>query len=218
MTTKLAAIAHSKKRNAFGLVGIEIDVKLKKIYVKLAKQWDRDQIDQMPYEIAEMFKRFNWGDTYIDQQTGQGLITELKRDYRMILRVITTQKNVRNPDDIEKSMIMDKVEMTQFMVSLKLKHMVEFPPKPSPTMMDLEGQIALYTEHATESGSIDYFAPGEEKDNLTKALLIACFAARKHIDGTALKFFNLDDINDGRISVLNKERDLGKTGLSWNQI
>ena len=50
-------------------------------------------------------------------------------------------------------------------------------------MSELEKQVALYTEKKSEAGSIDYFAPGDELDSLTKALLIACFAARPYISG-----------------------------------
>ena len=44
---KLAAIVHSKHRNMIGLIGIEIDANEKKVYVKLARQWPRDMINQI---------------------------------------------------------------------------------------------------------------------------------------------------------------------------
>ena len=45
-------------------------------------------------------------------------------------------------------------------------------------MKELEDQIALYAEKTTEAGGVNYFAPGDELDDLTKALMIAVFAAR----------------------------------------
>jgi len=178
---KLAAIAHSKHRDIFGLVGIEVSPELKKVYVKLARQWPRNMINEIASEIGTLYRKIQWGDTFIDQQTGQHFIQDLKRIEKLRLNVITTQKNLKDPDEIENIRVIDKIEMTQFMLTLRQNHQVEFPPNPSKTMKDLEEQMALYSEHKTEAGNIDYFAPGSEKDNLTKGLLISCFAARKYL-------------------------------------
>ncbi len=178
---RLAAIAHSKHRNAFGLVGIEVNPQERKVYVKLVKQWDRNQLNEVPSIIGKLYSKIKWGVTYIDQQTGQHFITDLKRN-GLAMKIITTQKNVKDADEIEKIQTMDKIEMVQFMLTLRQKHQVEFPPQPSLSMKQLEKQMVLFSEKTTEAGNIDYFAPGNELDNLPKALLIACFAARKYLD------------------------------------
>jgi len=178
---RLAAIAHSKHRNAIGLVGVEVDSELKKVYVKLARQWSRDKINEIPYEISKLFEKIRWGNTFIDQLTGQHFIQDLKRIHHMPIQIINTQKNLKDPDEIERVKTMDKIEMTQFMLTLRQNHQVEFPEKPSKTMKELEEQMALYSEHKTEAGNVDYYAPGDELDNLTKALLIDCFVARKYL-------------------------------------
>ena len=183
MNPTLAAIAHSKFRNAIGLVGIEIDSKQNKIRVRLAKQWSRDKLNIIPDEIGELYKKIKWGNTYIDQQTGQHLIQSLKQKEERPLRIIHTQKNLKDADEIERIKIMDKIEMAQFMLELRQNHVIEFPEKPSKDMTELEEQVALYMEHKTEAGTIDYYAPGEELDSLIKGLLIACFAARKILSG-----------------------------------
>ena len=178
---KLAAIAHSKHRNAIGLVAVQIDTKQKLVYVKLARQWSRDKINIIPAEISKLYQKIQWGTTYIDQLTGQHFIQDLKRIHHMPLKIINTQKNLREPAEIEKIQVMDKIEMTQFMLTLRQNHQVKFPENPSETMMELESQMPIYSEHKTEAGGVDYYAPGDEKDNLTKALLIDCFAARKYL-------------------------------------
>ena len=73
---------------------------------------------------------------------------------------------------------MDKIEMTQLMLSLKLDHRIQFPTNPGESMKDAISQIELFTEHKTEAGGIDYYSPGDELDSLTKALMICCFAVR----------------------------------------
>lgn len=179
----LAAIGHSKFRNALGLVGIEIDSENNKIRVRLAKQWGREKLNIIPNQIGTLYNKIQWGDTFIDQLTGQHFIESLKRKEEMPIQVINTQKNLKDGDEIENVKIMDKVEMTQFMLLLRQDHVIEFPPKPSEDMRELEEQMTLYMEHKTEAGTIDYYAPGEELDSLIKALLIACFAARTYLNG-----------------------------------
>lgn len=216
--TRLAAVAHSKHRNALGLVGIEINSEKRKISIRLAKEWSREQINIIPDEIERIYRKVAWDYTYIDQLTGQHFIQTLKHEKNLSLKIINTQKNVKNPETIEHATVMDKIEMMQFMVTLKLNHQLAFPMVPSATMKKLESQIALFTEHKTETGNLDYFAPGDEKDHLVKALLIACFGARKYIDGNSLKFWSLDEIDDNSILILNKEKEEGKTGLAWKQV
>ena len=179
---KIVGIIHSKHRNAIGLVGIEVNITEKLIYVKLAKQWNRTQLNQIPNEIGKLYKKLGWNYTYIDLQTGQHFIQDIQNQ-RIKVNVITTQKNVKDTYEIDQARIMDKIEMVQFMVSLKQNHQVKYISKPNDDMKEMEKQISLFTEKKTEAGGIDYFAPGNELDSLTKALLIACFAARKYLGG-----------------------------------
>lgn len=182
MIVKRAAISHSKYRNEFGVVGIEANSDAKKIRVKLARQWPRTQINTIPEKIALLHSKVQWGQTYVDQLTGEHFIQDLRRQHKMQINVINTNKNLKEPDDIERVKIMDKIEMVQWMVTVKQKRQIEFPERPTSYMKELESQMALFTEHKTESGNVDYFAPGDEFDNLTKALMIACFSVRKLID------------------------------------
>lgn len=182
MIVKRAAISHSKHRNMFGLIGIEADSEKKEIDVRLARQWPRDTLNTIPAEIKKIHNKIVWDTTYTDQLVGEHLIQSLKRDYNLNVQVINTQKNLKDPDDIEKVKTMDKVEMVQWMLTIFQNNQINFPGNKSRHMNDLISQITLFTEHKTESGNIDYFAPGDEYDNLTKALMIACFSVRNLIN------------------------------------
>ena len=60
----------------------------------------------------------------------------------------------------------------------------------------------MFVEHKTEAGGVDYYAPGDEKDNLTKAFMISIFAQR-HI---LIKDVNIEHVGGGirqTISPLN---------------
>lgn len=181
MIVKRAAISHSKHRNMFGLVGIEADSEKKEIHVKLARQWSRDKLNTIPLEIKKIHNKIMWDTTYTDQLVGEHFIQALRRDHNLRIQVINTQKNLKDPDDIEKVKTMDKVEMVQWMLTIFQDHQIKFPEKRSRHMEELTSQIAIFTEHKTEAGNIDYFAPGEEYDNLVKALMITCFSVRNMI-------------------------------------
>jgi len=216
---RLAAIAHSKHRNAIGLVAIQIDKDLKLIYVKLARQWPREKINEIPSEISKLYNQIKWGNTYIDQLTGQHFIQELKRVHQMPLRIINTQKNLKDPDDIERIETMDKIEMTQFMLTLRQNHKIKFPKTPSKTMSELELQMPLYSEHKTEAGNVDYYSPGDEKDNLTKALLIACFAARKYLNSGSGGFYGWKKRNNfSKIQMMTKNTHDTSLSLDYSKL
>ncbi len=181
MSDKTVALSYSKHRSAFGLVGIDTDEDLV-VQVGLAKQWSRQQINQIPLDIANAYHDIQWSKMYVDQSLGEHLIKEIKK-HAISVDVITTKKNMPDPADIDRLLVMDKMEITQFMLSLKIKHRIQFPQKRGKDMQELINQIELFTEHKTEAGGIDYYSPGDELDNLTKALMICCFAVRNILSG-----------------------------------
>lgn len=177
-----AALTHSKHRNMFGLIGIEVDPDAAKISVRLARQWPRTDIVKITSDVAALYRKVEWDVTYVDQQTGHHLITTLTEKHSIPVRVITTQKNLKDPHDIERIRVMDKVEMVQWTYRALSAGQIRFPAAPSRDMKELMHQMSLFAEHKTEAGSIDYFAPGDEFDNLPKALMVVCFSVRSLID------------------------------------
>ncbi len=175
---KFVGIAHSKHRNAIGLIGIQVIPKENQVRVKFARQWLREDLSTTPGDIASLYRKYKWDKTFIDQKVGQFFIKELRGE-NVPLKVINTQKDLKDPHEIEHVRIMDIIEMTHFMITLKQNHQVEFPPKPPKSVQELEKQMGLFTEHKTEAGGLNYFASGKALDSLTKALMISCFAARR---------------------------------------
>ena len=180
---KVVAITHTKLRNVFGLVGIELDPEKRLVYVRFAKQWSRQSINTMTTDISNIYKKIRWDSTLITQETGHHLIQALKQKHGMPIKVITTQKKIKETRDIERIRVMDIIEMTQLLLQLKLNHQIRFTENPAGDLYELENQIAIFSEHTTEAGSVDYYAPGEALDSLTKSLMIACFSVRHEITG-----------------------------------
>lgn len=177
-TIKLAGIAHSKLRNAIGFVGIEVNPIKQEIHIKFVKQWERNQLNIIPTDITELFEKFQWSNTIIDLGVGSHVIDGLRRAAGLPIKVIFIKKKVTDASEIRRVKQLDLIEMVQFMLQMKLDHKLKFPRNSSPAMKELEDQVALYSEHSTEAGGIDYYAPGDELDNLTKALISVVFAAR----------------------------------------
>ena len=180
---KVVAIAHSKHRNSFAIVGAEIVDKEKKIYLAFAKGWDRSNINNIADDIKEYFKKFKWQKTWVDQSTGEHLINEIRKK-GLKVGVINTQKEMKDPTGIKQTRIMDKVEMVQWMYEMKIGHHIKFPLHGTKNMNVLERQISVFGEHKTESGGMDYYAPGEEHDDYVRGLMILCFSARRGFLGS----------------------------------
>ncbi len=183
-TIRLTGLAHSKHRNAIGMVGIEVEPIKQEISVRLAKSWPRKDINKIAPEVAAMYNKFQWFNTIIDFNIGDHVIQGLRRAGGMPIRIIHVQKKVKDRLEIERVRTMDIIEMTQFMLQQKLAHKILFPKEPTLEMQELESQIALFSEMKTEAGGIDYYAPGDEFDDLTKALIIVSFAARPYLQNT----------------------------------
>lgn len=175
----IVALSYTKQRTMFGMVGIEVDPEKKIAFVRLAKQWKRDEMNRIPAEIKEIHDRVKWHVTFADQMVGQHLIRSIENALKFEIQTITTQKNLKEPEDIEAIRVMDMTEMTQLTLSLKQSHSIQFPPRNlTPDMQRLVKQMEMFTEHVTEAGTVSYYAPGEELDCLPRALMICCFVAR----------------------------------------
>ena len=215
---KTAALAYSKHRNAFGLAGIR--VQNKRIHVELARHWTREQRSRISNDIAYLRSKIDWGKTITDQLVGEDLIQNLK-NAGVDVGVIVTQKDMKDPKGIHKVKKMDIIEMTHFMLTLFQEHRILFPPEPSPRLQELEKQVSMFSEHRTESGGLAYFAPGDELDDLSKALIIACFAVRPYIDGDEQEHIigGIDDPRDNFIlNALRQNQDVTYEDVENEQI
>ena len=180
---KIAGIAHSKLRDAIGIVGIEVDPSVGIVKVKLSQHWSRNEINTIPQDISDIWGKVNWTKTIIDYAVGQHFIDELKKITGFPTRVVDLKKKVNDPSEIRRVKSLDLTEMVQYTLGKKIAHKIQFPVESSHGMKELEEQIALFTEKTTEAGGVNYYAPGNELDDLTKALLLAMFAARPLLSG-----------------------------------
>ena len=177
-----AALTQSKHRNMFGLLVTEYLADRHVLFARMAIQWRRTSMNKIVDDIVTFRRSIHWGKTWTDQIVGQHLIKALEAA-NVPMEPITTQKDLKDPRNIERIKVMDKNEMTQLMLSLKLGNQIRFPLRQSKTMKELEQQTELFTEHKTEAGGIDYFAPGDEFDNLIKGFMVCAFSLRKVLAG-----------------------------------
>lgn len=184
----IVALSYTKQRTQFGMVGIEIDPTKRIAYVRLAKQWSRHDMNRIPDDIKEIYDKVQWHMTFADQLIGQHLIRSIEKSLQFEVATITTQKNLKDPEDIEAIKVMDITEMTQLTLSIKQEHKIQFPPKPTTDMIKLMKQMEMFTEFITEAGTVSYYAPGEEIDCLPRALMICCFVGRMSLQHGALPF------------------------------
>jgi len=177
-----AALTHTKTRNMYGLVIISCHTEKKRVRVRFAKEWTReDNLSEIANDIRRIYRKTKWDCLHIDQITGQHLIESIK--YKGVpAKVITTQKDVKDSKGIEYLEVMDKNEMIGLFMKFRQQKKIEFHPEPTEALGILESQMPFYLEHITEAGSVDYYAPGKEYDHLTKALLMCCFVVRNILE------------------------------------
>jgi len=206
-TVRIVGVAHSKLRNSIGAVGIEADPVEQKIYVKMAKHWPREDISNIAPGLSDLYHKHEWSNTIVDQMVGEHLIQGFRRG-GLPIKIIFIKKKVTEVSEIRRVKTLDLIEMVQFTLQIKIEHRIRFSPTPSASMKELEEQIALYAEATTEAGGVDYYAPGDELDDLTKALMISVFAARPFMqDSTKIVCGPLSEKSVQSFDTLSKELD-----------
>lgn len=188
MIENIVAFAHTKNKTVIGMIGVEIDDVKRITYVRLAKTWKRENMDQIAPDVKELYSKIKWDTTYADQQVGQHLLKDIEYQSELNIFTINTQKNIKEPEEEEGMKRMDQTEIVQFFLSLKQIHKVQYPKKPSKDMLKLISQTELFKESITEQGTASYYAPGKELDCLIKALMICCFAGRTLLEKAQMPF------------------------------
>ena len=138
-------------------------------------------MNRIPDDISRIYQKVKWHQTFADQLVGHHLLRSIENKMQTQVYAITTQKNLKDPENIDKVKVMDMTEMTQLTLSLKQAHKIQFPPSDdnlTNDMKELIKQMEMFAEHVTEQGTVSYFALGEELDCLPRALMICCFAGR----------------------------------------
>ena len=178
---RVAGFAHSKHRSKFGIVVAE--GARHSLRVGAARQWDRDSMGRIAPEVAELHGRVGWDQTYADQMAGEHLLEGI-RAAGVPVSAFNYKKALDDPAEIERTVVMDRIEQVQFLLLVKQQDWMRVAGKAAgPDMATLRAQISTFSEHTTEAGSVDYYAPGEEHDHLIRALLAASFALRNVING-----------------------------------
>ena len=176
------AIAHSKKRNYFGMVGIQTDAKKNMAYVRMAKQWPRTRLTAIPADLKQIYRhKVKWHTTFADHNIGLHLIRDLENKLQLGIHTITTQKHLNDAQNIDRLQTMDMTEMVQLTLSLKQDRKIQWPARHGADMEHLIKQMEMFAENVTEQGTVSYHSPGDELDSLPKALMIALFANRTHL-------------------------------------
>ena len=178
MIIRRAALDHAKYRDQFGIVGVQLNTESKILDVIFAYNWNRKDMNIIPNEIQQMQKQVKWDILYTNQLVGEHLFKEIKRNTK--LKIITTEKNLKDSeaiDDIEK---MDKFEQVQMTLKLFQNNQITLPKQQSKYMQELIEQLQRFTEKKTDLGVQDYYGPGIEPDSMVKALLITIFSLRNY--------------------------------------
>lgn len=186
--TKILSGDPGKIRDSFFMVGTE--VKNGKIYVRLAKRRLGKSYLSVCEEFANLSHKHNFDYNVIEyNNTGVAVVEMLTEQFNLPVIPITTINMGREMKKKVSPKNMDKYEVVHRFISRKENHQIIFPPdsKCSEDMLELKRQVAIFAEHRTEAGNVQYYAPGSEHDDGIMALLINFNLAERFLDGDKRK-------------------------------
>ena len=182
--TKILSGDPGKIRDSFFIVGTE--TKDNKIYVRLAKRRLGKSYLSVCEEFANISHKHNFDYNVIEyNNTGVAVVEMLTDQFGLKVIPITTINMGREMKKKISPKNMDKYEVVHRFISRKENHQIIFPPdsKCSEDMLELKRQVAIFAEHRTEAGNVQYYAPGQEHDDGIMALLINFNLAERFLDG-----------------------------------
>ena len=180
---RIAGLDPGKQKDSFAFVGTVVG--FEKIKVVSAKRWLGRAYLEVEKEVARIHsvKPF---DHYVVERnnTGEHVIEVLQHNYRLpVLPVFTYATQIRDAKKKFSAKIMDKIEMTRYMLILFNEKKLVFPERQSKEMRELVRQLSIFAEHkSVMTGNVRYQAEGAEHDDLVMALMLAVFIGRYYID------------------------------------
>ena len=199
---KRVGIAQTKLRNVIGMIGVEANTDTKQIYVKLAKQWSRDNMPKIVPDIQRLHNTIKWSKTYIDVLVGANTITSLRK-YRVPVSIVSVQRDIKDITMMRGAKKMDENEMVNWTLKILQMGSIHSPENPTDTMKEYFTQMSIYSEHTTEAGHMAHYAPGNELDCLPKALMIVLYSLRHHLSDNYVSHVATHSIPRGNDNILS---------------
>ena len=172
-----------RHHDPFGISGVDVNIKLKKIKVKLAIQ-----LIDTPYSaVAVMFKQFQkqFLPDFMGLESnnkGKKILSRFRTEYKLFMSPINTSNNLKL-ETINQGHSMDK-NFTIFWLVHRFKGGdIIFPSREVCTegMLALIEQINSITLQHTPSGQPTYRAMRSRHDDIFMAFLFCCHIARLYI-------------------------------------
>jgi hypothetical protein len=210
-----------KERDAFGVVLIKI--KNNDVVILGAERHQGIDYPIIEKWLASKYRELQPTFIVIEKNnTGVGVIDHLKHDYKVPIVSVVTSSYVKNEEKIHSGELMDKVEMSDFMLNLKQNHRIKFLKKSlaSREILELKRQLETFAQFKTEAGRRSLRAPGQDHDDLVMALMLAIFIGRNYLEDTLSTYETVSMKFKGRKNEVDYygdddiNRDIQSTGMS----
>ena len=176
-----------------------------------SKFWNNADFTAVESEIAQIFhtKKCDW--LIIESNSmGHRIAHSFIHEYHLPVKQVYTSNKLKDP----KVGTMDKAEHANWLIKMQQNGHLNWAKAESEYMKELQRQWNIFGEY--HKGKLA--APPGEHDDLVMPLMVGTFVIRQMEFSGTLKFWSLEkDFEDDTISVLNKEKEEGKTGLEWVQ-
>ncbi len=190
-----------------------LESKFPDINILGAKFWNNADFTDVESEIANIFhnKKCDW--LIIESNSmGHRMAHSFIHEYNLPVKQVYTSNNLKN----QKIGTMDKMEHANWLIKMQQAGHLNWADANTEYMKELHRQWNIFGEY--RKGKLA--APPGEHDDLMMPLMTGTFILRQMEFSGTLKSWSLkDDIenSDDTLSVLNKEKEEGLTGLNWNQ-
>ena len=190
---------------------ILLESKVPDLHIIGAKYWNNADFTEVETEIANIYEQKKCNLLVMEKNSmGKRIGHSFTHEYNLPVFMVHTSNTLKNTN----AGVMDKMEQANWLIKMQQNGNLVWAEATTDYMKELRRQWSIFGEY--KKGKLA--APGGEHDDLMMALMVGTYVLRmREFQGT-LKFLSLkDDLEEDTLSILNKEKKDGKTGLSWNQ-
>lgn len=199
-----------KERDFFGIVFIKI--KDNNVLILGAIRFRGIDYPKIEQWLATKYRELKPTFMVIEKNnTGVAVIDHMKHDYSIPITSVVTSSYVKDEKKIHSGQLMDKVEMSDYMLNLKQNHRIKFLKNLTPEMFELKRQLEVFAQFKTEAGRRSLRAPGQDHDDLVMALMLAIFIGRNYLEDNISTYQTVSRKFTGRTFKRDDDDDIDRS-------
>ena len=180
---KIGGLDVGKHQDHTALTGLQVYPTENFVFVDYARRWNlKTDYGTIEYDLAQIQQKAKFDMIGVEiNGPGSVLIDHLRAKKLPVHPITNTGKitDLKKLDDYSK---MSKPSMAKFLLMCKKQHIVKYPENTkSRYIKELIKQNEMLKQYVTDSGNVQYKAPGKQHDDLTLSFFVAMRLAMRYI-------------------------------------